>query len=176
MIIGLTGLKGTGKSLAATGLPGFHIIAFADPLKAACKDLFGLTDKEMQDRALKEAPLERWPFQSPRVIMQKVGTDAMRANWPLIWVEVLRRKLKEWPEVNWVITDCRFLNEAQMIKGLGGYIIRIERPDIPADDPHPSETEMALIKADKTVINDGSISTLHTRLAAAVMDLKTFGR
>jgi hypothetical protein len=171
LIVGLTGRKGSGKNLAALGLPGFQVLAFADPLKGACMDLFGLTEKEMQDPELKEVPLERWPFQSPRIIMQKVGTDAMRANWPTIWVEALRRKLAVSPHRNAVITDCRFLNEAEMIRQLGGYIIRIVRPGMPQTDIHPSETEMDSMVVDATVINDGNADDLHRKTAAAVISL-----
>ena len=157
--------------MAALGLPGFQILAFADPLKGACVDLFGLTDKEMQDPELKEVPLERWPFQSPRTIMQKVGTDAMRANWPTIWVEALRRKLLDSPHTNSVITDCRFLNEAEMIRELGGYLIRIVRPGLPQTDLHPSETEMDSMVVDDTIINGGDAYDLHRKIASAVINL-----
>lgn len=43
---------------------------------------------------------------------------------------------------NWIITDCRFPNEAQAIKDRGGIVIRIDRPGFTPVNLHPSETSL----------------------------------
>lgn len=176
MIIGLTGHKGAGKTLAADvinrELPEYYKAAFADPLREACSLIFGLSVAEMHDRDLKETPLERYPFESPRQIMQKLGTDAIRAHWKDAWVESLKHRIKAFPDV--VISDARFGNEIDMIRELGGKIIRIERPSLATEprDLHPSETVQDSIPADKTVLNDGSQILFAARVISAVLELK----
>lgn len=175
-VIALTGHKGSGKTLAADiitrELPEFYKTAFAEPLKEACSIIFGLSPAEMSDRDLKELPLERYPFQSPREILQKVGTEAIRAHWPTAWVEALLHRIRPFPDV--VIHDLRYANEAAAIREMGGKIIRIERPSLASEPPdlHPSETVQDSIEADKTVLNDGSQGLFAARVLAAVMELR----
>lgn len=176
MIIGLVGRKGCGKNLAAhyvsAEIPQFREDSFAAPLREVCSVVFGLDPKEMAYRDLKEKPLDRYPFQSPRQIMQLMGTDAVRANWPAAWVEALKRRLK--PEDNVIVTDVRFENEAQAIRDLRGKLIRIHRPrpaDAPDDDKHASETELEKIAVDKFVLNDGGVDLFVKRVLTAVREL-----
>jgi hypothetical protein len=175
MIIGLTGHKGSGKNLAADAiceaLPTFKQDAFAKPLKEICSVLFGLSNKEMNDPDLKETPLEHYPFQSPREIMQKMGTEAVRGVWEDAWVESLKCRVRGLGD--FVITDCRFQNEADAIRSLGGKIIRIVRVRVGdrIQDLHASETAQDAIKADKTIYNDGSVNLIGARVIAAVIEL-----
>jgi hypothetical protein len=63
---------------------------------------------------------------------------------------------------NWIITDCRFLNEAQAIKDRNGIIIRIQRNQ-DLDDckvKHISETALDLYKFDYIIDNNTSIDDL----------------
>jgi len=176
MIIALTGHKGSGKNLAAesicASLPSFKEDAFARPLKEVCSIIFGLSDREMNDPAIKEIPLERYPFQSPREIMQKIGTEAIRSYWKDAWVEALKSRVRGLG--SFVVTDCRFQNEADAIRDLGGKIIRIVRPSLEtanATDLHPSETVQNAITVDKAVLNDGSRDLFSARVLAAVLEL-----
>lgn len=55
---------------------------------------------------------------------------------------------------SWIVTDCRFLNEAKAIKDRGGIIVRINRPD----NPYPSinsesETQLDNYSFDHVVEN-----------------------
>ena len=179
MIIGLTGHKGSGKTLAADvisrEIPEFKSFAFADPLREVCSIVFGLSTAEMSDRSLKEQPLERYPNESPRQIMQKVGTECIRAHYPDAWIEALKHRVKPFP--NAVVSDVRFANEAESIRQMGGFIVRIARPDNEPKtdrekDLHPSETVQDAIAADKTVINDGSPVLFAARVLSAVLELK----
>jgi hypothetical protein len=54
---------------------------------------------------------------------------------------------------NWIITDVRFMNEAIAIKNQGGFIIRVDRPDIKLINDHPSETELDNWNFDYKVAN-----------------------
>jgi len=77
---------------------------------------------------------------TPRLMLQLLGTEAGRKIiHPNIWVNALFADYKVYHEPSmypsfkepkipkWVITDCRFPNEAEAIKNRGGIVIRLER-------------------------------------------------
>lgn len=94
-----------------------------------------------------------------RQFLQELGTDALRDNFhPNTWVNAL---MCEYPsEYNWVITDTRFVNEAEAIKKAGGIVIRIDRPGFTPINPHPSETSLDDWDFDYKIVNDMDISNL----------------
>jgi hypothetical protein len=173
MIIGVTGNKGAGKSLACEGLSGWAIMSFAWPLKQVCGVVFDLTDEEMNEPELKEKPIARWPFESPRKLLQRVGTDMFRQHYPEVWVQSLKSRIAQCQGKNIAITDVRFENEAKALREVGAHIIKVIRPSNKhAEDLHPSEIEMSAIGPDASVINDGSKDRLQTRLRLAVLELQ----
>lgn len=80
-------------------------------------------------------------------LLQVLGTDVFRKRDQDIWVKTLYYKLKDWQPSLVVIPDCRFPNEVQMVRDLGGITIKVERyladgsRFVAADRPttHPSE-------------------------------------
>lgn len=114
---------------------------------------------------------------TPRKILQLLGTEAGRnIIHPSIWINALfadykyktigtyneqKGKILELP--NWIITDCRFENEAKAIKNRKGIIIRVNREDATAQDKvnqHSSETALDDYKFDYTIDNFGTIEEL----------------
>ncbi len=181
MIIGFIGKAGAGKDLALHLLreenPNWQKIAFADPLREICSIAFGLTPHEMADRELKEAPLTRWPNESPRHLLQTVGTNLFRHRWENVWIEAWKRRVAASASpccvpADVIATDVRFNNEAETIKSIGGHLVRISRPSLISDDIHPSEIIMESIKADKEVVNDGSVALFKARLLLTVAELE----
>jgi len=75
---------------------------------------------------------------SPRKALQYVGTDLMRNQvYENIWTNIVENRISMILEANReakiVITDCRFLNEIDMLKKFGinrvdVFIIKVERP------------------------------------------------
>jgi hypothetical protein len=61
---------------------------------------------------------------------------------------------------NWIITDCRFPNEAQAVKDKGGLVIRIDRPGIKPINDHPSEIALDNWKFDYKIANVSDIYAL----------------
>lgn len=171
MIVGITGRKGAGKNSACDNLAGWSVMSFASPLKEVCSTVFGLTTEEMTDPNLKELPLGRWPYESPRAILQKVGTEIFRNYYSDVWVQNLKNRVMNNLYEDIAITDVRFENEAKAIRELGGYIVRVERPGLHKTDTHSSELEMDRITVDATIINDGSVRVLQARFKAAVFEL-----
>jgi len=68
--------------------------------------------------------------------------------------------LTEVPKPNWIITDCRFKNEAQAIKDKQGIIIRIDRPFVKPINDHPSETDLDTWNFDYKIANVSDLISL----------------
>lgn len=121
MIIGLCGAAGSGKNAVAgilSILYGFKSLALADPLYDAVAAITGLTVKELQDRRLKEQPID-WIGKSPRQLLQSLGTEWGRGLVSeSLWVDHLFRRLDGLTAagVDAVVTDVRFDNEARLLR------------------------------------------------------------
>lgn len=145
MILGVTGLIGSGKDTIADYLVtthGFKRVSFAASLKDAASAVFGW-DREMLEgttkasRAWREEVDEWWaerlamPQLTPRWVLQNWGTDLFRNHFHKdIWVASVENKLRTTKD-NVVITDCRFSNEVKAIKGAGGITCRVIRGENP---------------------------------------------
>lgn len=158
-IYGITGYKGAGKDTAGRAImaylndAGVHQINFADPLKAVCAEVFGLTHDQMYgDQATKEKVLDTWPGMSPRQIMQKVGTECFRDQFPGVWIKAWQRAVAGRTE-NVVCTDYRFADEAAALKEADAVLIRVVRPGLTVDE-HRSESGIADLPSDITLVND----------------------
>ena len=142
-LIGIMGLKGSGKDTVAKMLPSeWKRMAFADTLKDIVSILFGW-DRNLVEgnteysRKWREEVSTFWSKEldiknfTPRLALQTLGTDVFRDHFNQdIWVKVLKHKIINSND-DIVITDVRFPNEANMIKELGGKIVQIIRGDLP---------------------------------------------
>jgi hypothetical protein len=75
-----------------------------------------------------------------RDVMQYVGTNIFRKMYSNVWVDATLRYILEEPPFLAVVADCRFPNEVDAIKEVGGKVIRLTRS--PYDDGHDSETQL----------------------------------
>jgi hypothetical protein len=183
-IIGLTGYAQSGKDTLASVLVdryGYRRIAFADTIRSflyevnpmvACsptgylKDLVNLVG---WDKAKQEPQVRR--------ILQDLGMAARNAFGQDFWVKhALKPYLANHPVVGagnkLVITDVRFINEAETIQALGGQIWRVKRIGVAAVNSHVSEHEMDGYEVDQIFINNGTIEDLEvlvqTRMRNAI--------
>lgn len=167
MIIGLMGQKGSGKTTAAKFIEDMYEaerLAYADPLKRVCKEVFVLSDEQLYDQRLKEVVDTRWGL-TPRQIFQIVGTDMFRKWNSEIWIKNMNLRLEGLDSA--VVEDCRFANEAQNIKDQGGLVIGVKRGEDITDDMHASEVDMLDewgSVTDYTVNNDGTIEELYLKI------------
>jgi len=175
-IIAFTGRIGVGKSLAAATLAdqGYTRTRFAGPLKDMMRVL-GLTDEHIEGE-LKEVPCPLLCGRTPRYAMQTIGTewgrDIMGKD---LWVNVWQYRVLSMPDEALVtVEDCRFPNEAEAVRAVGGIIVRIVRPQFvergrhvnghdlelprsPLPEGVTHESEHQEFPADFTIDNDGSI-------------------
>lgn len=140
MIVGLVGFIGQGKGTAGNLLAehGFRRDSFAAPVKDAVAAIFGwdralLEGDTDESRKFRETPCSFWSDvmgrdYTPREALQKMGTEAGRNVFHNdLWTRALEARIKESGATNHVITDCRFPNEAKLIRELGGEVIEITR-------------------------------------------------
>ena len=90
----------------------------------------------------------------------------MKLNDKSIWIRLFEKYITD-VKNNIVVTDVRFANEAQSIKDLGGYIIKLERfhetDSHNITNDHQSETQND-IKYNFVIRNDGSIEDLKKNI------------
>lgn len=174
IIVAFNGNAGAGKDTTANHLVshyGFVKISFADTLREVCKTVFGLTEAEMSDRRLKEQPLDRWPFQSPRSILQKVGTECFRTYFPGVWIKAFERLIANHERV--VAADCRFPDEGDFVHSRGGWVVRIDGKETSADasaQAHASEQQSRLVRVDDHIRNDRDITHLYAQVDRLMID------
>jgi len=178
LIIGLTGLAGSGKSAAAYELfrLGYTRHRFSGPLKAMMVAL-GLGFEEIEGD-LKEVPCAFLGGATPRHAMQTLGTEwgrrCMPADfWVGLWREAAREAAREAlrsGEHGVVAEDCRFPNEARAVRDLGGQIWRVTRPGLDAAGGHLSEQIQAEIKPDWILNNDGTLDALGDAVRARIIE------
>lgn len=169
MIIGIVGYKGSGKDAMADYLVEhfqFEKMAYADPIKDVCAQLFDLDDDYFNKRDLKEKKLDFWEL-SPREILQKVGTDLFRKHFDQeFWVKLMENKIQnklvKYPDMNIVCSDVRFQNEADLVKKLGGKIIFIDRFDS-IQDTHEAE-QCNISNIDFIIENKGTLQDYYTKI------------
>jgi hypothetical protein len=184
MYIALSGYGGVGKDSLADCLiaeHGFKRYAWADTLRLAAEALnpiVGTTIVPDEDRRngpvtvvirYKDA-LETYGYvqakkQFPefREVLQKLGTDVGRnLISDNVWVDATLARIGRecGPDDNIVLTDTRFPNEADAIRKMGGYVVRIEREGVGPVNDHPSETSLDDYDFDLIVTNNGPIEDL----------------
>ena len=170
-LVGVSGRAGHGKDTVAAALVsrGFVRRAFADPLKAAAREIFGLTHEQLYG-ADKEKTDPLWGM-SPRVILQRMGTEAMRGEFGAdLWIRAFVAWRAARPEgTRVVVPDVRFPNEADAIRRLGGEVWRVARPGVDAVAPHVSETALDHYGFNLLIRNTSTIEALDRQVQAQIM-------
>lgn len=146
VILGICGFQGAGKDTFANYLVSNHNFikfSFAGATKDVLNVVFGwdralLEGDTVESRKFRETEDIWWseklgiPNLTSRKTLQLIGTDLFRKHFnPEIWSSVVEKKiltqLKNNPDSNIVVSDCRFPNEIQMLRNLGSHIISIQR-------------------------------------------------
>ena len=133
-------------------------IGFADALYDYCRVKYAMGPKDAS-------------------LLQKVGVSE-RAIDPYVWIKAVYYKILDKTPKVVVIPDVRFLNEAQFVKDMGGYTIKVERRTADdrmyqADDRDPghvSETQLDDYSWDLTITN----RELGTTRANAITAMRFF--
>lgn len=174
-LIGIHGKARSGKDTCAKHLWAeyeFTRIAFADPLKLAAQQMFGLSAQQTWDDEVKETPIPYWDM-SPRRMFQLLGTDAAKPVFGEdVWIKrwaLSYNVLKDTDHV--VVPDVRSELEAAHLRSLGGVILHITRPSIEAVAAHSSENGIVFQQGDFCLVNDGPIEQLNRDLDDLIASL-----
>jgi hypothetical protein len=160
-IVGLVGLRGVGKTTVANVIAEYYrfdVLAFAATLKSMLISAGVPFENVYGDK--KEVPLEMLCGMTARHAMQTLGTewgrDCIGANiWANLWIERAKARLKTFDGV--VADDCRFPNEFQAIKEMGGVIVRLRSKNREVmGDIHESERYALEFRPDAELWLDGS--------------------
>jgi hypothetical protein len=131
-------------------------VGFADALYEIARNEYGMTEKD--------APL-----------LQRIGQER-RAEDPDYWIKRAFVKFKPSTHVG-LITDVRYVNEAQAIKAKGGYLVNVTRKveganyiagDRPAD--HPSEIDLDGYPFDFYLVNSDGHQALLAEQAVCLVE------
>ena len=176
-LVGLTGKKRSGKDTFAAVLVeefGFTRVAFADPLKDAALALnpivdvttivsngYAVPDTLRLRDAVDEFGWERAKeIPEVRRTLQEYG-HGIRGIDPDFWIRAAKTRIAAIDDPV-VVTDVRYLTEADAIRELGGLIVKTIRPETEdRSDRHPSEVELESISADLDVFNIADVEALR---------------
>ena len=189
MIIGISGLAGSGKNVVAEHLVTHHNFksdSFAKSLKDAVAHIFnwdramleGTTD---ESRKWRETVDPTWSDRldrsvTPRWVLQYFGTDVCRKGFhDDIWINSLFARVKADDRV--VVSDVRFINELKMIRKNNGKLILITRGGIPTKQEmirkriHQSEWDWIGYDFDHVIENNGTIQDLQHKTTHLIKSL-----
>lgn len=196
MIIGLCGLIGAGKSTVANALKdkNFVELSFGGALKDGVAAMFDWDRKMLEGDTIESREWRDAPDSflskalgysiSPREVLQRVGTQAMRNGFvDDIWIILVAHRINKNPKANYVIPDVRFSNEKSLIKSLGGELWQVRRGMLPVwwhDAIQTNNGQINLMskyrvhesewkwidsdsKFDQILLNDGTIDGLKNK-------------
>lgn len=163
----MTGHKRHGKDTVAKRLVdcwGFEKVAFADALKDSCAAAFNIPREDFDDDSKKELPSDIYPDWTLRKIMQIVGTELFRSQWPNIWIDTWYRKVADKELV--VVTDLRFPNEEIALRQFPyNALFRVKNERLAVSgDMHSSEAFIDTLFPDRTLLNNGTIDDLWSQV------------
>jgi hypothetical protein len=177
MIIGLTGYAQSGKDTVANILVnnyGYTRVAFADKIREFLYETNPMYDSIVGEPLFVRAKVDRDGWEeakkSPHIrrLLQTSGVAARKVFGENFWVQQALRDVHF--EGNYVITDVRFTNEADIIKKYdNSQLWRVKRLGVEAVNSHVSEHELDGYPVDQIFINNTTIEDLEllvkTRMA-----------
>jgi dephospho-CoA kinase len=175
-IIGLSGASKSGKNTTSNYLrsvlqdSGQQVqqLSFAYRLKKVVCQVYGLSWDDVTKH--KDIPHRNLDGKAPREVLQKLGTEGFRDMVSdNTWIDCVLRDIcalyRANPDINVIITDVRFVNEAKTLRQeLAACIVSVTRPGAEAQYVHRSEQELHLIReqyTDVLVSNSGTLRDLE---------------
>ena len=174
-LIGLTGKARSGKDTIATYLwtrYAYTRVAFADPLKAAAQEVFGLTDDQTWNPELKETIIPYWAM-SPRTMFQLMGTEVLQPVFGTdVWIKRWLINYKLLCDTDHIVVpDVRREEEAAAIIDRGGVIVRVERAEAGLtgeSGKHSSESGIPDSMVKFVIHNNSSLGELERQVDALI--------
>ena len=171
MIIGLSGYAQSGKDTVANILVeqyGYKRIAFADPIRDLLYEMdppvpVGAGSEKHTVGLQNYVDVYGWDVakQNPivRSMLQNLGVGARKVFGDKFWIYEALSDVA--PQDKVVVSDVRFVNEADWIQTFSGQIWRIKRVGTDAVNEHVSESEMDGYPVNQIFVNNGTIEDLE---------------
>lgn len=165
-LIGIAGVARCGKNTVASmikeHLGRTFIRAFADPVKTATAEIYGVEVELLRDGD-RDVIDPYWGI-SYREMLQKVGTDCCRNILrDDIWVRRMQLYFEAMAiHYSLIIPDLRFPNEYEFVKDNGGVVWHIRRLSgkTTVHSDHASERSLQIWDDDVVIDNDGDLAAL----------------
>jgi hypothetical protein len=155
-IIAFTGPAGSGKTTAADQTSG-HRLSFGTPIKVCLAELLKFTPWQLYTFEGKTTIDERYGV-TPRDAMQQFGTEFARKLIPGLCCILMKQEILSLPDNFYiVIDDCRFEDEAQLVRDLGGTVVHILDRRPVSGDTHQSERGVEIVGDDLAIRNNGPL-------------------
>jgi hypothetical protein len=171
VIIGLAGLKRSGKNTAAAHLCQRYRMderSFAEPMRRFVAGLLDWTLEELEARKEEVVP---WLGVTPRHMLQSLGTEwGRKMVHHDLWVRTVMHKIEKHAGVDHVLSDVRFPNEAEAIHQQGGKVVRLVGRGA-TGDAHESEVPLPAHLVDFELSNAGTLDELYDALDSVVLTL-----
>lgn len=175
-VVAICGLMRSGKDVVARYISNkwnFEHVKISDKLKQSLKILFDFTDEQLEGNQ-KDHIDPKWSI-APRQVMQFIGTEIMQYKIQEImpscnrtfWIQSLVSAMQTESNVNYVISDLRFLHEVHYLQKVFGdqlLIVKIVRPQNNIENEHCSEKEFIQIKEDILIVNDNGLEKLYQQI------------
>lgn len=167
MLIFISGKFGSGKDTLAEALVshfnGIHK-KLATPVKEIASMLGNVPVEACYTDQGKKIYLDTLGM-TLGTLQQRIGEGMRQVIHPDVWLLMLLGQYKTMQEKRYfIVSDCRYPNEADAARALGGIVIRLERSSVRFDgrDPnHPSETSLDNYQHfDLIIRNDGTIQEM----------------
>ena len=156
-LIAFCGLAGSGKTTAADYLDDaydYKRISFATPIRDMLRAI-GVSEYHLTDG--KEEPCPELMGRTARHALQTLGCGWARDQIDTdFWVNISRSRIKAALAAGnrVVIDDCRFDNEADMIRAIGGTVVVLHRDGHVRKSTHVSEAGVGAAFVDRVISAD----------------------
>ena len=158
-----------------------QIVSFADILKRIVSAMTNCNLDNFEDDSFKNSLIpdhinkifpDKEKKHTYRELLQYLGTDIFRNLYKDIWVDSLLYRVNKTPNLNFIVSDVRFPNEAEAIvkKSPVNFIIKVIR-NKEENDNHLSETSIDLVKAKYIIRNEGSIEQLFNTVKILIDEM-----
>lgn len=171
-LIGLAGHVNSGKSIAATMIPGAYHLQWADPIYRGLAAMLDVPEELLRDRTQKDSTLTVGQTEiMPRTLLQTLGTEWGRSLiHPDLWVRLTMARVERLADITgrtvFAICGTRFPNEVAAIRERGGEVWWIDRPGTTAGT-HKSDTMIGSDACDRVIVNAGTPDDLRAAIRAA---------